>query len=83
MTEPILLTPAEAARALGIGRSKLYELLQTGVLESVHIGACRRIPADALTDLVKRLREGADLQSSRLDRPHPPGLRMSGRSQAN
>jgi excisionase family DNA binding protein len=59
MTEPILLTPTEAAKALGIGRSKLYELLQAGVLESVHIGACRRIPAEALSDLVARLRAGA------------------------
>ena len=56
MTTPILLTPTEAARALGIGRSKLYELMQDGVLESVHIGTCRRIPADALSDLVARLR---------------------------
>jgi len=56
MTEPMLYTPTEAAATLGIGRSKLYQLLQTGVLESVHIGACRRIPADALTDLVRRLR---------------------------
>ena len=60
MSDPILLTPTEAARALGIGRSKLYELLQDGVLESVHIGTCRRIPADALTDLVTRLRNDAD-----------------------
>jgi len=59
MTEPMLYTPTEAAAALGIGRSKLYELLQTGVLESVHIGACRRIPAEALTDLVRRLRGAA------------------------
>ena len=56
MTIPILLTPTEAARALGIGRSKLYELMQDGVLESVHIGTCRRIPVDALSDLVARLR---------------------------
>ena len=56
MSDPILLTPTEAAHALGIGRSKLYELLQTGVLESVHIGTCRRIPTDALSDLVARLR---------------------------
>jgi len=56
MSDPILLTPTEAARALGIGRSKLYELLQTGVIESVHIGTCRRIPTDALSDLVARLR---------------------------
>ena len=60
MSDPLLLTPTEAARALGIGRSKLYELLQTGVLESIHIGACRRIPTDALTDLVSRLRYDVD-----------------------
>jgi excisionase family DNA binding protein len=59
MTEPMLYTPTEAAAALGIGRSKLYERLQTGALESVHIGACRRVPAEALTDLVGRLRAAA------------------------
>jgi excisionase family DNA binding protein len=58
MSTPVLLTPTEAARALGIGRSKLYELLQTGVLESVHIGACRRIPTEAVLALVARLRGG-------------------------
>ena len=56
MTVPILLTPTEAAIALGIGRSKLYELMQVGVVESIRIGSCRRIPADALSDLVARLR---------------------------
>ena len=56
MTDQLLLTPTEAARALGIGRSKLYELMQDGILESVHIGACRRIPTDALLALVATLR---------------------------
>ena len=42
--EKLLLTPEEAAAALGICRSKLYELLRAGVIESVHIGASRRIP---------------------------------------
>ena len=60
MTDQLLLTPTEAARALGIGRSKLYELMQDGVLESVHIGACRRIPSEALTQLIARLRGGGD-----------------------
>lgn len=53
--DKVLLTPVEAAAALGIGRSKLYELLQSGRLPSVRIGSCRRIPADSihrfLTDL--------------------------------
>jgi excisionase family DNA binding protein len=75
MTEPILLTPTEAAQALGIGRSKLYELLQTGVLESVHIGACRRIPADALSDLVDRLRDHGARIGERRQRERPNRLR--------
>ena len=54
--DKLLLTPTEAAAALGIGRSKVYELLQAGQLQSVHIGTCRRIPADALQALVSRLR---------------------------
>ena len=54
--DKLLLTPTEAANALGIGRSKVYELLQTGQLQSVHIGACRRVPAEALTAFLERLR---------------------------
>lgn len=53
--DKLLLTPAEAAAALGIGRSKVYELLRAGVLPSVRIGACRRIPADGLTSFVTTL----------------------------
>ena len=54
--DKLLLTPTEAAHALGIGRSKVYELMQTGQLASVHIGACRRVPAEALTAFLEQLR---------------------------
>lgn len=54
--DKLLLTPIEAAAALGIGRSKIYELMQTGQLQSVHIGSCRRIPADALSTFLDLLR---------------------------
>lgn len=54
--DQLLLTPTEAARTLGIGRSTLYELLRSGALASVRIGAARRVPADALTEYVHRLR---------------------------
>lgn len=50
--ERLLLTTTEAAEALGIGRSKLYELLMAGVIRSVRIGSCRRVPAEALNDFV-------------------------------
>jgi excisionase family DNA binding protein len=55
----LLFTPTEAAIALGISRSKLYELLARGALESVSIGTNRRIPADALDDFVSALRAEA------------------------
>ena len=57
--DKLLLTPTEAAEALGIGRSKLYELLQAGVVESVHIGSCRRVPAEALRRFLEGLSEGS------------------------
>ena len=55
--DKLLLTPVEAARALGISRSKVYELMRAGTLSSVHIDACRRIPAADLDVLIARLRQ--------------------------
>lgn len=53
----LLLTSTEAAEVLGIGRSKLYELMGAGLVESVLIGTARRIPADAIDRYIRRLRE--------------------------
>lgn len=52
----LLLTPEEAAKVLGIGRTKVYELMLSNALESVKIGASRRIPSDSLTTFVEALR---------------------------
>jgi excisionase family DNA binding protein len=57
MMDRLLLTPTEAAQTLGIGRSKMYELLMAGVVESVLIGTARRVPAEALAVYVRRLRQ--------------------------
>lgn len=57
--DKLLLTPAEAARALGIGRTKVYELMASGALASVQIGRCRRVPREALAELVSALRGAA------------------------
>lgn len=53
----VLFTVDEAARALGIGRTWMFELIQDGHLETVLIGRLRRIPVEALDALVNRLRE--------------------------
>lgn len=55
----LLLRPEQAAQALGIGRSKVYELISSGALRSVKIGGARRIPAAALTEFVAALEEVA------------------------
>jgi excisionase family DNA binding protein len=53
----LLLTVPEAAQALAISRSKLYELIASGALRSVRIDGSRRIPSDALTAYVNGLME--------------------------
>lgn len=54
----LLLTILEAARMLGIGRSKAYELIAAGELEVVRIGRTVRVPVDALEEFVRELRAG-------------------------
>ncbi len=52
--EKLLLRPAEAAEAIGIGRSKVYELLASGELPSIRIGGSVRVPVDALRAWIER-----------------------------
>ena len=51
--EPILLTIPEAARALAIGRTTLYELIGERRIETVHIGRCTRVPVEAVRAFVE------------------------------
>jgi excisionase family DNA binding protein len=44
----LLLTVPEAADALAISRSKLYELIAAGRIASIRIDGSRRIPLTAL-----------------------------------
>ena len=53
----LLLTAEQAAASLAICRTKLYELLRNGQLESIRIGTSRRIPTSALAEYVERIRE--------------------------
>jgi hypothetical protein len=34
----------------------MYELINSGAIETVHIGRLRRVPADCLSDFVERCR---------------------------
>lgn len=55
--EPMLLRIDEASRLLGLGRSKTYELVSSGVLPSITIGKARRIPSNALRQWVTQQTE--------------------------
>jgi excisionase family DNA binding protein len=48
-----LVTVGEAARFLGIGRSKLYSLMDAGELAFVKLGRARRVPRAALVKLAE------------------------------
>jgi excisionase family DNA binding protein len=49
----LLLTISEATHVLAISRRKLYDLLNSGHLPSVHIGRSRRIRMTDLEEFVK------------------------------
>lgn len=55
----LLLTVDEACEVVALKRSKLYELISAGEIESVSIGRARRIPLDACAAFVARLRAEA------------------------
>jgi excisionase family DNA binding protein len=63
----LLLTVPEAAEALAISRSKLYELLAAGLVRSVRIDGSRRVPIEALETYIVALldqEEAIDAQAS-------------------
>jgi len=51
----LLLTPAEAAKALGISRASLYPLLMRKEIPSIRVGGVRRVPIAALQRYIDEL----------------------------
>ena len=54
--EPLCVRINDAARMIGIGRTKLYELISSGELETVKIGKATRITTASWLRLVERHR---------------------------
>ncbi|MFE9363840.1 helix-turn-helix domain-containing protein [Streptomyces sp. NPDC006978] len=59
-TTLVALTVTEAARRIGIGRTKLYEYVSSGEIASVKIGSLRRIPAEAVNEFLARRLSATD-----------------------
>ena len=54
--ETICVRVNDAARMIGVGRTKLYELISSGELETIKIGKATRITTASLHRLVERHR---------------------------
>lgn len=48
----LLLRPIEAARAIKVGRSRIYQLIESGSIPSVRIGRSVRVPVRQLEEWV-------------------------------
>jgi excisionase family DNA binding protein len=46
--EPIAYSVEDAARAIGLGRTKLFELIRTGQITAVKVGGRTLVPVDGL-----------------------------------
>jgi excisionase family DNA binding protein len=57
--DPICVRVNDAARMIGVGRTKLYELIAAGEIETVKLGKSTRIITASLHDLVRRQRGAA------------------------
>jgi excisionase family DNA binding protein len=55
MTDRLLLRPEEVAELIGVGRTKVYELMGSGLIRSVKIGNSRRVPRIAVDEFVAML----------------------------
>jgi excisionase family DNA binding protein len=56
--EPIFLPIPDACRVLGVGRSKLYELIAVGDISIRKIGRKTLVPCEELTSFAARLAGG-------------------------
>lgn len=72
----LLLSIEEAGHALGVRRTKVYELIRRGDLEVVHIDRSARVPVESVRAYVDRLRTAARDREGWHSRNLPERLRL-------
>jgi excisionase family DNA binding protein len=56
-SKPLLLSVAQVTQILGLGRTKIYELIASEGLPVVHFGCAVRIPYSSLQSWIKQREE--------------------------
>jgi len=77
VVEPLLLRADEAAVVLGIGRTKVFELLASGELPAIRIGRCVRVPKDRLEKWIDEQTD-SQAEASLVTNPLQRGLTAAG-----
>ena len=67
--EPLAVSPRQACLLLGVGITRLYELIGNGELESYRDGRARRITMQSIRRRVERLLAAAGASPRRRGRP--------------
>lgn len=60
--EPVFLRPRDAAAALGVSRSSLYQLIQSRRLRIVKLGASTLVPLQAIRELAAELERESEAE---------------------
>jgi excisionase family DNA binding protein len=60
VSEPLLLSIREAAKAAGIGRDRMYALVRSGRVRSVRVGSKRLVPRPEIPAWVDRELQGGE-----------------------
>jgi excisionase family DNA binding protein len=69
--EPLAVSPRQACVLLGVGNTRLYELIRDGELVTYHEGRARRVTMESIHARVARL-AGASGDSEAHQRGRPP-----------
>jgi excisionase family DNA binding protein len=64
--EPLAVSPRQACRLLGVGNTRLYQLIGVGELASYRDGRARRITVESIRRRIARLVAAADANSAAL-----------------
>ena len=52
-TSPLLLDSRQVSRLLGIGRTKVFQMMARAELPTVRVGRCVRVPREALDGWIR------------------------------
>lgn len=75
---PITVRVPAAINYLGISRSKLYELISAGEIETIKVGGCTLVPVASLAEFIERMRS-AQQQSTPKRSSELPGEPRDGK----